>query len=87
MPCCGNGRARVAAALARSREPRPIPAVRPAPNRPAVVFEYLGQTALAVTGPITRVNYRFPAPGARVPVDASDAGAIAAVPHLRRAIV
>jgi len=86
MPCCGNGRARVAAAWTPKREQRAGP-VAPAILAPKpVVFEYTGKAALAVTGPITRATYRFLAPGARVPVDAKDAGAVAAVPNLRRAI-
>jgi hypothetical protein len=48
------------------------------------MFEYTGKTALAVKGPITRVNYRFSEPGARVRVDASDAPGLAAVPNVRR---
>ena len=85
MPCCGNGRARVVAASAPQREQRPGP-VAPARSAPQpVTFEYTGKTALAVTGPITRATYRFPVPGARVPVDAKDAAAVAGVPNVRRA--
>ena len=84
MPCCGNRRASAAATSAPKREQRPPP-VAPSPSAlPPVTFEYTGKTALAVTGPITRATYRFPVPGARVPVDARDAGAVAAVPNVRR---
>jgi hypothetical protein len=84
MPCCGNRRAGAVAALAPGREqrPRPVAPVLPAP--PPVTFEYTGKTSLAVTGPITRATYRFPVPGARVPVHASDAAAVAALPNVRR---
>ena len=84
MPCCGNRRAR-AAGVASSpiREPLPRFVVTAVPA-PPVMFEYTGKTALAVKGPITRVNYRFSEPGARVRVDASDAPGLAAVPNVRR---
>jgi len=38
-----------------------------------------------VLGPVTRNQYRFPGPGARVAVDPRDAPSIASVPNLRRA--
>jgi len=85
MPCCGNRRANPGAAPARQPEQRSKPAA-PAVSLHPVTFEYTGKTALAVTGPITRAHYRFPEPGARVPVDARDAGAVAAVPNVRRVI-
>ena len=84
MPCCGNRRARVAAVPAAKRE-QPPGRVASAPSAlPPITFEYTGKTALTVTGPITRAAYRFPVAGARVPVDARDAGAVAAVPNVRR---
>jgi hypothetical protein len=84
MPCCGNQRANAGTAAAPrvERRSRPVPAAPAA--RPPVTFEYTGKTALAIIGPITRVTYRFPAPGVRVPVDARDAGAVSAVPNVRR---
>lgn len=81
MSCCGNRRARAVYAPAPKQEQRPTPVVA---TRPPVTLEYTGQTSLAVTGPVTRTTYRFAAPGARVPVAASDAGAVAAVPNVRR---
>lgn len=83
MPCCGNRRANAGAPPPRQPEQRPKP-VAPPVSVGSITFEYTGKTALAVTGPITRANYRFPEPGARVPVDARDAGAVAAVPNVRR---
>jgi hypothetical protein len=84
MPCCGNRRGNAASVSIPSPERRPGPVAAAPSARPAVTFEYTGKTALAVVGPITRVTYRFPAPGARVPVDARDAAAVGAVPHVRR---
>ncbi len=83
MPCCGNRRARAVAALAPQPEPRPKPVAPVVSERP-VTFEYTGKTALAVTGPLTHANYRFPEPGARVTVDAREAGSFAALPNVRR---
>jgi hypothetical protein len=55
-----------------------------APVRAAVrVLEYLGRSSLVVTGPATRVVYRFAGPGARVRVDGRDAGALLGVGVLR----
>ena len=83
MPCCGQKREHVTPAPPPQRvQPRPMAAAPSAP--PPITFEYTGKTSLAVTGPITRASYRFLAPGAKVPVDARDAGAVAAVPNVRR---
>ena len=63
---------------------RPIsvnPRLQP-PTR-GVVFAYLGRTALTVTGPATGAIYRFPAPGARLRVDARDAAAMQKIAVLR----
>jgi len=48
------------------------------------MFEYTGQTALTVRGPLTGRSYRFAYPGAQVFVDKREAAALTAVPHLRR---
>ena len=83
--CCGNRRKNVVANGAQRNEERPGPSAQAPLTRPPVAFEYTGQTSLAVIGPFTRATYRFPAPGSRIPVDARDAPAVAAVPNLRRA--
>jgi hypothetical protein len=49
-----------------------------------VSFEYTGETGISVLGPITRMRYNFPAPGAQVEVDQRDAAYVAGVPKLRR---
>lgn len=83
MPCCGQRRAQAAAAPQPQRQqPEPMASAPSAPQ--PIIFEYTGKTSLAVTGPITRATYRFLAPGARAAVDARDAGAVAAVPNVRR---
>ena len=54
------------------------------PRTRSVAFEYVGETALRVMGPITRTPYRFRTTGARVEVDHRDAPYLAGVPNLRR---
>lgn len=48
-----------------------------------MLFEYLGASALTVTGPATGTRYRFDRPASRVVVDARDAPALRQVPRLR----
>jgi hypothetical protein len=48
-----------------------------------VLFEYLGESALTATGPVTGRRYRFERPGARAAIDARDAPALRQVPRLR----
>jgi len=46
-------------------------------------LEYIGRTALVLTGPVTGHRYRFEQPGARLPVDCRDEHSLRAVPVLR----
>ena len=50
----------------------------------SLTFEYIGQTGLTVTGPVTGRRYRFDRAGARVGVDPRDRASIAAIPVLRQ---
>lgn len=50
----------------------------------ATYFEYTGNNALTVQGPITGKRYRFSGPGARVGIDNRDAPSVAGVPNLKR---
>ena len=52
----------------------------------SVLFEYTGKTALTITGTITRKNYRFNFPGDKQLIEFTDAGAMMAVPVLRKII-
>ena len=52
--------------------------------RPKIVFEYIGNTAMAVVGAVSRLRYTFTKPGSRVEVDARDQASLAAVQHLRQ---
>lgn len=49
----------------------------------SVCFEYIGRTALVLTGPYTGHRYCFRQPGARLRVDGRDRHALMAVPVLR----
>jgi hypothetical protein len=69
MSCCGGRRAAASAVAAAGVW---------------VEFRYVGPTAMTVFGPVTRHQYRFAGPGARVAVDPRDARAIDAVRNLRR---
>ncbi|HRP33813.1 MAG TPA: hypothetical protein PKV73_18075 [Agriterribacter sp.] len=51
---------------------------------PNVSFQYIGKTALTVTGMVTGRQYRFTAPGDRVKVDYRDAATMMNVPVLKR---
>ena len=91
MSCCGKKREDLRTPSAFID--RASPAVRPpwkaeARNvtpeaRPKIVFEYTGNTAMAVIGAVSRLRYTFIKPGSRVEVDARDQTSLAAVPHLR----
>jgi hypothetical protein len=80
--CCG-----------RSSKPTPRTPSFPSPSsglgpqtaaRAATWFEYRGSSALTIVSPHTGAVYRFPAPGARVAIDARDRAWVAFVPNLAR---
>jgi hypothetical protein len=73
MSCCGKFRSQSKAIAA------------PAPTSYGLVaFEYVGQTALTVVGPVSRAIYTFGSPGARAFVDGRDSIPLATVGTLRR---
>jgi hypothetical protein len=75
------------AAYARASQTAPAPpaiyAARVMEQRPKVIFEYTGRTAIAVIGGVTRLRYTFIKPGTRVEVDARDRASMASVPNLK----
>ncbi len=90
MSCCGKAREQAAGGPARPLSigmrsaPGPAaPASRREPPAAMVAFEYVGDSALTATGPVTGRRYRFAAPGARVLIDVRDAPALRQVPRLR----
>jgi hypothetical protein len=86
--CCGRQRQ-----AWNERPASPAPPTRPVGSVPApghartlrdvAQFEYVGDTALTVMGPVSGTRYRFAQRGAVVAVDLRDRRAVAAVPHLR----
>ncbi len=56
----------------------------PVQNNQIIMFKYIGNTALTVTGSITKKNYRFNFPGDIQPVDFIDASPMMAVPVLKK---
>ena len=84
MSCCGSRRTTI------DIRPRPRPTVaagvasETSRSGAPVAFAYTGATRLMAEGTVTRRRYRFDHPGAIVEVDARDAPAFAAIPHLRR---
>lgn len=91
MSCCGKKRAdlrtpsaSIDSASSPARPPFKAEARRPMSEaRPKAIFEYTGNTAMAVIGAVSRLRYTFIKPGSRVEVDARDQSSLAAVPHLR----
>jgi hypothetical protein len=79
--CCGRSRARLGFGIS-NRLSNSIP-LAPARFPLSSTFEYIGNTALTVVGPITGARYRFDHPGSRVHVDPRDRPALAQVPVLR----
>jgi hypothetical protein len=49
-----------------------------------IYFEYTGNAALTVFGPISGRRYRFAGHGARLAIDPRDRPSLAAVPRLRQ---
>ena len=87
MSCCGKKRKQIRTTSQdrQTREPARTPTKQPRVNRkPAVYFEYVGNTRLRVIGPATGTHYRFEYPGAQVLVNPRDRRSLAAVPHLRQ---
>ncbi len=53
-------------------------------NHVTVLFQYTGNTALTVTGKITRKTYRFNFSGDKQSIDYNDAVAMMAIPVLKK---
>jgi hypothetical protein len=80
MGCCGRSRQALGAILG----PPPPAGPGAMPRRTSIEFEYVGATALTVTGPASGRRYRFESPGARLVVDSRDRPGLARVPKLRQ---
>jgi len=80
MSCCGNRHT--------GQQTRTVPSSGPASNASESapsdpVFEYLGASALTLTGPITGRTYCFEHRGARMPVNRHDAPSLLYIPNLK----
>ena len=75
MSCCGKFRSEASATQAAPAR---------TPSYGTVAFEYTGQTALTVVGPVSGTKYHFTFPGARAFVDGRDSIPLAAFRNLRR---
>ena len=79
--CCGNSRMQ----MNRGNTAPRAGGQAPVPSAGAQVpFEYAGNTAMTVIGPVSGVRYRFDRPGARVEVDARDRALLASIRQLRQ---
>jgi hypothetical protein len=79
MACCGQRRAMVGTGGLTAESPRHK---RLGSN--FALYEYVGSTAMTVTGSISGLKYRFGQPGAKVQVDRRDILSIVGLPNLRR---
>ena len=87
MPCCGQRRQQIKAAVPVRRANNPPPGSnlsRPATQPRVTAFQYVGPTALTVVGPISGKHYRFSHRGVIVEVDPRDRASLATVPNLRQ---
>lgn len=84
MSCCGQQRFVAHTSTSQSsRSTVPATAAHSAATPSDPVFEYVGATALVVTGPVTGRTYRFDRRGTRLAVSRHDAPSVMHVPHLR----
>ena len=85
MGCCGQQRQdNQRQARTGHERARMTPSKSPAIALPDAYFQYLGERALTVIGPVSGNQYRFDYQGAVVPVDARDRRAVGAVNLLKR---
>jgi hypothetical protein len=64
-------------------QPRAATFARPFTPAAAIVFEYAGPGAIAVTGPMTGTTYRFGGKNSRATVHGADAPSLASLPGLK----
>ena len=81
MSCCGNKRATVSYRTGPTNRQGGEGA--PSGRYAHAFFQYLGQTALTVTGPVSGNPYRFSRPGAIVAVDPRDMRSLMGLAQIR----
>ena len=80
--CCGQGRRQLRMDRGGARRSDPA---RPAPPQPGpMAFEYVGTSSLALVGPYSGREYRFPGPGAQGVVEPVDQAYLAGIRALRQ---
>lgn len=85
MGCCGSGRPLWGGSAPSPLPGAPAPPVAAQPMRYShAFFEYVGATAMTVTGGATGKTYRFERPGTRLAVDPIDEPSLHGVPNLRQ---
>jgi hypothetical protein len=83
MGCCGSGTPLWGGSAPSPRPAPPAPVGQPMRYSHAF-FEYVGATAMTVTGGATGKTYRFDRPGMRVAVEPVDEPSLRGVPKLRQ---
>ena len=83
MACCGNKRSSWAQASVQPVS-GPVYAQNGKKMWPDILFEYIGSTALSVTGTITGATYRFAGQGSVLVIDYRDAAGMMGIPVLRK---
>lgn len=82
--CCGSNRA-AARAAGTAAETTAAASIAPSPATATsvIVFEYVGNAATSIRGPVSGQVYRFGRAGDRVRVDPRDRPGVAAMPLMR----
>ena len=82
---CNCGHKRTAYSQQSSPDTQPTKMNIPVQTAAYVSFEYIGKTALTVTGNVTGKQYRFNNPGTRQNIDFRDVPGMIAIPVLKKA--
>ena len=83
MGCCGSGTPLWGGSVPTPHRGASAPVAQPMRYSHAF-FEYVGATAMTVTGGGTGKTYRFDRPGVRLAVDPIDEPSLRSVPNLRQ---
>ena len=87
MSCCGKQRQSFQTAptdATRQDSRNNTPQLPSRTWRSTLDFEYTGQTAMTVIGPVSGQRYEFVKPGAVIAVDVRDRRFFAAIPNLKQ---
>jgi hypothetical protein len=84
MSCCGQKRNEETIAFNQPAKTYTSALINKTEKQPDIMMEYTGQKGLTAKGPFTGIMYRWNVNGDRIPVDHRDAGALKAVPNLKK---